>query len=362
MGNLILRYGYCIALGLLLLWQTPVSAQEVPPDIFDSGGEDSPDAIGVIPGTNMLRDEFRARAMIQLKAVALNALAYRLANDDEYPQFFRQLQKSKAWNLDVINMFTGEPIKAIYFEPGEDDMTTRMVLDLPLDMNEDEHYLGMIDIEGGQNLDALGKAIQSTAPSTLPRIDPQKVKTFVGGDIIYYVSGDMLQLIMYAPDGTFIEHVDVKPNGHWRSQLNTAGSPFWPDSIGAAQVLFFAGMVPQHHNLVEFMGNRETLPAARLTEMTPSALLDMSRDLQVIILNPITRAPATSQPEYSLGDFVAALSPVHAVPLSIYMRDGKPWTLAELNASSEPEPGTEPSDQENGHKPPANHPPLGGRA
>lgn len=361
MGNLISRLKLIAAVLGLLILQHPAAAQEAPPDLF-GGGADTSALVGLIPGSDMLRDEFRARAIIQLKAVALNALAYRLANEDEYPQSFYELKGSKYWNLDVLNMFTGNPIKDIYFEPDKDDMTTRLVLDLPLNLEEDEGNLGAIDLEGGDNIESLGTAIQSAAPSTLPRIDPQKVRTFRGGDLLYYVRGDMLQLVLYAPDGTYLEHVDVKPNGHWRRQLNTAGNQFWPDSIGAAQVLFFAELVPQHHNLAEFMGNRETLPPTKFKQLSALERLDLARELDIIVLNPISHAAAVSQVEFSLGNFAASTDPTGAALLSLFMRDGQAWTREMLTADAAAASGSEPAPEEPGRKPPADNPPLGGRS
>lgn len=394
MGNLISRYSLIAAvIGMLMLPQASGAQQgppDIPPDLFGASGPDSNTPIGVIAGTDMLRDEFRARALIQLKAIALNALAYRLANEDEYPQSLHQLERSPSWNLDVENMFTGNRIRQILFEPDKNDMTTGVVLDLPLDIDENVANMGLLMPPGGGGSGAGGAAgsggdtgsggdagtggdsgaaggngntgpvIQPVAPATPPRIDPRKVRAFTGGNVLYFVSGDMLQLVLYAPDGTYMEFVDVTPNGHWRRQLNTAGCPFWPDSIGAAEVLFFAGMVPQHHNLVEFMGNRETVPEAKFAQLSAAELLQMALDLDITVLNPITHAPASSQPEFSLGDYCAT-DPASPAPLSLYMNDKQAWTLEMLTAAAREAANGEPSAEQSKPKPPG-HPPLGGRS
>jgi hypothetical protein len=373
MGNLISRNSFVAAvIGLLLLSQT-AGAQEAPPDLFGGGDAGGSNLVGVIGGTDMLRDEFRARALIQLKAIALNALAYRLANEDQYPQTFHKLKSSDSWNLDITNMFTGEPIREIIFQPDKDDMTTRMVLDLPLDLDESVSNMGtMLPMtgggqsagDGGEGRDDSGgdtiPTIQPIVPATMPRIDARKVNTFSGGDVLYFVSGDMLQLVLYAPDGTYVEFVDVKPNGHWRRRLDTAGCPYWPASIGAAEVLFFTELVPQHHNLVDFMGNRETIPPVKFPMLIAAQRLEMALDLNITVLNPITHNAAVSQADFSLGDFAASDTALGA-PLSLFMDDGRAWTAEMLTASAgEPSVAAPPEEQPK-PKPKPGHPPLGGR-
>ncbi len=326
----------------------------------EAGADDEPqllageELIGVIPGTGMLRDEFRARALVQLKAVALSALAYRLLHDDEYPPDLLTLKNSESWNLDLLNIFTGRPVRAIYFEPQEGDFTTRPVFDLPMMIEQDGLALGNLATDGALDLETLGQTLQALSLDLQPRVDPRRIRQFDGGDVYYYVAGDMLQLVMFAPDGSYIEHVDQAPNGNWRSRLATPGGSLWPDSVLAAEVLYFTGdLLPRHHNLVEFMGERETLAPARFAELGTDERINMALDLGIVILNPFSRQPAMAVTEHTVGELMAA-EPGDPT-LRICMRDGRAWTLDELHEQA----GGPAGGGDRPDKP--SRPPLGGR-
>jgi hypothetical protein len=346
-----------VAVGLLTggLAMLPAAGQ-VPEADPGEGPETVADGelIGVIPGTGMMRDEFRARALVQLKAVALSALAYRLLHDDQYAPDLLTLKSSESWNLDLLNIFSGRPVRALYFEPQEEDFTTRPAFDLPMVVEQDGLGMDNLATDGALDLDSLGQTLQALSLNSLPRVDPRRIRQYDGGDIYYYVAGDMLQLVMFAPDGSYIEHVDQSPNGNWRSRLATPGSSLWPDSVLAAQVLYFTGeLLPRHHNLVQFMGERDTLAPAQFPELSTDELLNMALDLGIVILNPASHQPAMVVVEHTVGEFVPKQAGDPA--LRICMRDGRAWTLDELHEQAGgPTGGDERPDR-------PSSPPLGGR-
>lgn len=341
-----------VAVAMLLI-MLPVAAQQP-----DPGAEDPPELaagpqlIGMIPGTAMLRDEFRARAFIQLKAVALSALTYRLLHDDAYPPDLYTLKNSDSWNLDVLNMFTGKAVQAIYFEPQEGDYTTRPLFDVPMAIEMSGGAVGGLDDDGSVDLGNLGQTLQDVSLDTSPRVDAQQIRLFSGGDIYYYVAGDLLQLIMFAPDGSYVEHVDHKPNGRWRAELATPAGGLWPSSVSAAQVLFFTEeLVLRHHNLVEFMGDRETVPSAGFEGIGAAERIERALDLGIVVLNPFTDQPAMVSAEPSVGDFAEAGEPL---PLLLWMRDGRSWSLGALHEEADGAAGSDGSEL-------PSRPPLGGR-
>ena len=366
---------FSLLLAVLLLAGVAATprAQEPLPELPEGTEEftaDVSDLVGVIPGTNMLRDEFRARALIQLKALALNALTYRMLNKDEYAQSFYVLKQSSEWNLDLTNMFSGRSVQAIYFEPQPGDMTMSPVLDLPL-LIEDLPPLpggfgggGIGEQNGGEGVDAGGGAsLQPMTPVGRARVDPTRIRRFTGGDVFYYADEELLQLVMFAPDGSYIEYVDETPNMRWQDRLETPASGMWPDSVYAAQLLYFSSdLLPQHHNLVQFMGDREWLSMAEFARVGAAERIGMAEALNITMLNPFTRERITSGAEFSLGDFVEADQEA-PLPLRMWLRDGGAWTLADLHGAepaADEGPAAAPGGEE--EAPPApKRPPLGGR-
>ncbi|MBN2081981.1 hypothetical protein JW859_07220 [bacterium] len=352
----------CLRLSLLgllaaVLLGTPAGAQDPPADIF-GGGEPT---VGEIPGTGMLRDEFRARANIQLSAIALNALTYRILHDDTYPTDLITLLRSEAWNLDVTNMFTGRRLQAIYFVPGEDDMTTLPVMDLAMLIDQETTDLGFVGNAGGTDYSQLGEMIAGATPSALPRVDPRRIRTYTGGDVYYYASGDLLQLIMFTPDGGFLEYVDETPRRNWHEKL-TGTAAMWPDSVLVSAVLFFCeNLLLPNYNMVEFMGNRATLPVASFDEIGAGQRVELAAALNIAIRNALTGEPVGIAAEYSAGDFAPG-DPAAPTPLLIYLRDRQTWTLEKLagigdNGPEQLADGAGPNWS--GDKP--SRPPLGGR-
>ena len=329
--------------------------------LLPAAAQDPSQLVGQIPGTDMMRDEFRARAQAQLKAVALSAHAYRLMDpNDLWPTNYYELRNSQAWGFDLLNMFSGLKVQAIYYEPREDDFTSKPVFDVPMELyTPSGPTIADLVPDGEPDPEAFGQLFAQQAPTGIMRVDPAAVREFNPGDIYYYVSGDLLQLVLYAPDGSFFEHVDTVPNTNWLSHLRTPAGSLWPDSILAAQLLYFAERVlPQHYNLTMFMGDQETIPTSWYESLTPAERLDLGLELGIVILNPFSREPVAVMAQHSNGDLVT-LDPEHPVPLTIGLRDGQVWTLDQLHSrqpaveaevEAAPKRRTKPS-----------RPPLGGR-
>jgi len=348
--------------------------------LLPAAAQDPSQLVGQIPGTDMMRDEFRARALVQLKAVALNALTFRVLYGDTYPANLYELRGSTAWNLDVMNMFTGQPVQAIHFEPGDDDYTSRPVLDLPMVVEQKPPAIGDLigadpgegegegddegeggGEDGGLFLEGAVPTADLLTPTAKQRVDPGKIRYFTAGDIYYYANGDLLQLVIFAPDGGYLELVDESPNLRWQGILQAPPGAPWPDSITVAQVLFFSDrLLEQHYNLVEFMGGRETTPTAQFAAAGSAERIAMAQHLGISICNPATQQPIAVAAEASTGDF-AALDPVAPMPLRIWMRDGSAWCMDELHGLDASQSVESPGVEKPREKPERKPPPMGGR-
>lgn len=312
-----------------LLAGTQAAAQEEMPD------SDLP--IGVIPGTQMTHDEFRARAQAQLAAVALNALTYRVLNG-AYPPSLYDLYNSSSWNIDLTNMFTGEPVDAIMFSPGPEDMTSTVEVGLPFEFQ----YTPPLPPapapggDGGENGEGGGESADPFAIGVISepvyfRVDPTRVRNTTAGDIFYYVENELLQLLMYSGDGVYAEHFAAAPNGRWEAKIQLhEGGRDWQQDVLAAQVLFFAGeMLPQHYNHVRFMAEQPLQSYTAPQQIDPATVLELAAALDITLLNPSTKQPITIAQAYSRGDLFEPPAGAPAV-LAIGLQSGHISTLAQL--------------------------------
>lgn len=290
--------------------------------------------IGTIPGTQMSRDEFRARAMAQLATISLAAVTY-LEAKGEYPEEFYQLRGSPAWNIEVNNMFKPRPLQSIPFEPGQDDYTNRPPLGLP----------GNFDVPSSSDFTTppAGTGSGGSAlPGGLPpaeswsvtggggggrRVDPAKVTGWTEGDIFWYRSGGMLQLVLFAPDGTYYEWVDEVPNPNYRDNLRLKVKKD-PDgaALYAAQLLYFCDwLLPRYYNLVQFMASEPTEPQQALQRTPASQRVAMASKLGLEMRNVLTHDPISIG--MAAGDFAAEGG--GGAPLTLLLA-GKAWGLRDL--------------------------------
>lgn len=299
-----------------------------------------PQPMGIIPGTTMSRDEFRARANAQLSAVALNALSYHLV-EGNFPPDLATLIASDAWVLDVHNMFHDRRVQGIIFDPQPGDYTTAPYLGLTLytDMPSEAPVQSRRDQQGNLDLQGtLADALQRGQNKGTPRIDPKAIRDHTGGDIFYFTQNDMLQLIMYAPDGTYIEWVEVSTNQNLVRRLGIVrGGPLWPTGQYAAEVLYYLErMLPQHYNMMLFMASKEPLEEVSLTATPAARRIEMAKELDIDVRNPYTRMALGVGTQYSLGDIYEP-DAAQPSPLKIGVPPQGALTLEQLIA----QPGAE---------------------
>jgi hypothetical protein len=311
--------------------------------------------MGVIPGTSMTRDEFRARAQAQLAAIALNAVTYQIAKGSYAPDIYT-LQASPAWNLRVANMFTGRPVQGIYFEPSQDSMTSDPSLGLGgADIAPDlppviPKSLGEPPKEGEKPPLMFAKSLGTY------RVSPAAIRDHDPGDIFYYTKGDLLQLIVYAPDNTYFEWVDEIPNANFRVNLQLR--PNQPvENLYAAQVLYYVdSLAAQHYNLVQFMADGQTVPGATISGLSGSKKIELAGRIGVTVVNPITHKPETAVKQCSPGAIL------EGAPLKICTATGESLSMTDMTMAREDlEHTQQPKKQKPQPKPKPGQRPAGGR-
>jgi hypothetical protein len=302
------------------------------------------ETVGSIAGTDMTRDEFRGRALAQLATIALNAVTYYKLHG-EYPKEFYRLRGSESWNLDVENMFTPRPVQAIIFDPAGADYTTDPAIGLPgFEMPSAPTSIGSLPPPGSGTSDPNWVEINPGGVLS-SRVNPRKVQNIVGGDIFYYTSDSLLQIVLYAPDGSYYEWVDEVPNHNYLEHLQLRGSDPTGQLLASAEVLYYMQYVlPRYYNLVQFMSGLPTETPQALERAGASRRLEMARSIGVTVRNPFSKQPlalATGSGAAEAGS-LAWDEPT----IGILLSDGSPATLADLAFA----PGEVPPPQVKGNK------------
>jgi hypothetical protein len=300
---------------------------------------ENPQSVGMIKGTGMLKSEFRAMAYTQLLAVALNAHAYYI-EFNEYPPTFYDLYNSAAWNLDVQNIFSGETVNEVYFSQDNMAMTNLPSLGLMTELKPLDTSVPLPPPSGP--VDPQNPIIQPLELSSGPlRIDPAGVVAPSPGDVLYYTDGDLLQLVIFAPDGTYVEFVANTPDRRWLSTMGLHAADYeWPWDVHCAAVLLFTEeLLPQYYSLYRYMSNQEDIPRHRLAAFDAQQRIDMAAQLKIVIWNPFSKVPIKATETPSRGDFLQEPGSPPA-PIIIVLNNERLFTLADAIASVGNAPGS----------------------
>jgi hypothetical protein len=224
-------------------------------------------------------------------------------------------------------------------------------------------------LEHGFQLDTdqLTAAAQSQGSGRSMRVDPAAIDHHPAGDIYYYAKNGLLQLVMFAPDGTYMEYVAEVPNRNWLDLLNIKpGGHSYPADLWANEVLFYLDrLLPRHYNLVRFMGTAEPLSEPQLQKSGALERVKMAHELNVNVLNPYNKHATNIVDAPKPGEL--KLDKAAPVPVQIALRDGKLASFEQLSGgpgSGHPEPGQQKPQGKPQPKPKNPHkaPPLGGRS
>jgi len=316
----------------LLLAAVPAFAQDGPLP------EDA-QTVGMIKGTDMYKSQFRAMAYTQLLAVALNAHAYYL-EFNEYPKGYYDLYNSGAWNLDIQNIFSGAPVNEIYYDANSTAMTNLPSLGLMTELKPLDTSMPFIPPTGPVDPDNPPIVPLNTSSSPL-RVDPAGIRSPEPGDVLYYNDGNVLQLVMFAPDGTYVEYVANSPDRRWLSTMGLDSVDYqWPWDVYAAEVLLFCEeLLPQYYSLYRYMANEEDIPRHRLAAYNAQQRIDLAAELKISIWNPFTKAPIQATEVPTRGNFL--LEPgAPPTPLLICLDAERLFSLADAVNSVGNAPGT----------------------
>ncbi len=319
--NVITPVRISLAVLLLLLPALPVEAQQ---DMLPGDSQ----SVGMIKGTDMQKSEFRARAYTQMLAAAVNAHAYYLEYN-EYPEDFYALYNSGAWNLDLLNIFTGVEVDAVFYDPESVGKTNLPSTGLMSEMRPLDTTLQILPPSGPSDPD--NPVIQPLNMSSSPlRVDPQDVTSPTPGDVLYYSNGKLLQLVIYAPDGTYVEYVQNSPDQRWLSTMSVSAAEYeWPWDVYAAQVLLFSEeMLPQYYSLYRYMSDQEDIPRHRLATYSAQQRIDMALELGIVIWNPFSKSPIKAGEVPVRGDFLMETG-APPTPLVITLNGDRLFTLAD---------------------------------
>ena len=317
---------------LLCLTIAPALAQDGPlPEDEQS--------VGMIKGTDMFKNEFRALAYTQMLAVALNAHAYYLEYN-EYPSSFYDLYNSGAWNLDIQNIFSGAPVNEILYDADSVGRTNLPSLGLMTELKPLDTSVALPPPTGPFNAD--NPIIEPLVVNSGPlRIDPAGITAPAPGDVLYFTEGNLLQLVIFAPDGTYVEYVSSSPDRRWLSTMGLNANDYdWPWDVYSAEVLLFTEeLLPQYYSLYRYMSNQEDIPRHRLAAYSAQQRIDMAAELKIGIWNPYTKAAIEATELPSRGNFLEEPG-APPTPLLICLDAGRLLSLEDAIHSVGNAPGT----------------------
>jgi hypothetical protein len=143
--------------------------------------------------------------------------------------------------------------------------------------------------------------------------------------VLFYTKDSLLQLVMFAPDGTYCEWVDEVPNVNFRNYLRLRGDDPSGQLLASAELLYYAQYVlPRYYNLAQFMSNLPTESSFNLDSAGASRRIEMAKSIGVTMRNPYTKQ-AIQVGSGSAGDFAS-----DSAVLAINGPDGSPLALADL--------------------------------
>src|SRR5690606_5407849 len=126
----------------------------------------------------------------QMLAAAVNAHAFYLEYN-EYPEDFYQLYNAPSWNLELYNIFTGQTINAVYYDPEEVGKTNIPSSGLMNELKPLDTSIPVPPPSGPQTMD---NPIVPLNTSTGPmRVDATDVPSPTPGDLLYFANGSLLQ-------------------------------------------------------------------------------------------------------------------------------------------------------------------------
>jgi len=275
-------FAVCIVLGLVLVGM-PVQAQ-------------------VMPVPRSTEPGFAAVAQAQLETIHYMAHVF-LARNGVYPESLQELRDSPYWVVNILNQYTGLPIRQIPFIPHDEDFAVAEALPGggafgAVEEESPEPRTGQVieDEDGARRVTTAGR-----------RIDPARVQFPSPGDILYYGDMDSLQLVMYDNTGAWQELWIELPFNYRAANLRVVKSARpRSDFLVAETATHLELLLPGMYNRYLFLTDRPTLTPEGLEEKLTWHFEKIACELSLQYLNRVKNRPFMRADYYSPGDMAAA--------------------------------------------------------
>jgi hypothetical protein len=233
-------------------------------------------------------------------------------------------------------------VQGLFFEPKPADLTSDPSLGIYEALADSPPAVPPGQAQGGQgsSMDdfikqlptTLDQALQQQPVTGVMRVSPEAIRDKTPGDVFYYTKNGLLQLVMFAPDGTFVEHVDAVPSQGWLDRIRLGKeSKYWPDGVYAAAMLYFSeSLLPQYYSLVQYMSNHDSQALAQYDKTGPAERIKLAAELGLELRNPLTRQPIEVAEKATPGAYRAPGAEA-ATPLRVWMADGTAVSLQDLH-------------------------------
>ncbi len=319
-----------------LLFAISATAFSVP-SYAQTGFENAdPETAHPLDGGAISNDEFRALAGAQLTAIAFMCNHY-LMDKGEYPPTLYDLMDSGYWLAEIDNIFTGEPIEQIEFEPRPGDYVTNHSGTYMPDLAGSQ----MGPLAGGQAGSQSGgdsSGVQPAAPGGIQmpvvkrnvlRLDPNKIGPFEPGDLLFYSQKDSsLQMFIWKNGEVFVEHMQTSPYDNSITRHQIARRTHLTDDIILASAVFIEQVLPREYGKLQFARGEDPLLPRDLATLTWERREEIFSELHVYPRNPITQTMIEPVKAFRIG-MIADLGG-GLVPPVYCMEGGRLRTLKEM--------------------------------
>ncbi|OPX23381.1 MAG: hypothetical protein B1H03_01830 [Planctomycetales bacterium 4484_113] len=296
--------------------------------ILSGVGEKVPQAQGFVVSA----EQFSAIAQAQLETIHYMAHIFRLKRG-AYPKSLAELKESPYYVIDLVNLYTGEPIQQIGFIPEPEDFATDEVLPggmrIPsLPRAEDAGSDDGPPTDEGAGAPASPPSEDEETPSPLPapaggrRIEPTSVPMPTPGNLLYWTEGRSLQLVIFSDSGTWKELWMARPYSYQADLLKTTESVRPQSDFLVAEVaMHLERMLPGMIGRYLFLTSEASQSPRELAEQLPQRFAQYASTLGMVYTNPLKSRPLMPARYYSPGDVaIAPWLPQH--PQLLYFLQG----------------------------------------
>lgn len=252
----------------------------------------------VMPVPRNAEPGFAAVAQAQLETIHYMAHVF-LARNGVYPESLQELRDSPYWVVDILNQYTGLPVRQIPFIPRDEDFAFTEALPeggvfgaFEDEVSEPRTGQIIVDEDGSRRVTTAGR-----------RIEPGRVQFPSPGDILYHQDGDSLQLVIYDDAGAWQEMWVELPFNYRAANLRVVKSVRpRSDFLVAEMATHLELLLPGMYNRYLFLTDQPTLPPDKLEEKLTWHFEEIAEELSLQYVNPVKKRPFMRADYYSPGD------------------------------------------------------------